>query len=154
MYYLCNVNQGARQSLHNKGSKYPSHNQVKSSIMKQKETAKAFFETNKVLKESKESLAKVREIVIEAHELAIGLRKSVDEGEERINIVDALNIDLYYEYILSTRFHLENVSRILKSLVKNGKEEDFSFASEHIKALTIEAGLRRDKIKELISKLD
>lgn len=151
MYYLCNVNQGARQRSHGKGNKYPSHNQVKSSTMTQDERYMAFFGTNKVLKES---LAKVREIVIEAHELATGLRKSVDASEERINIVDALNIDLYYEYILSTRFHLENVSRILKSLVKHGKEEDFSFASEHIKALTIEAGLRRDKIKELISKLD
>lgn len=119
--------------------------------MTQDERYMAFFGTNKVLQDS---LAQVRDIAIEAQELAIGLRKSVDASEERINIVDALNIDLYYEYILSTRFHLENVSRILKSLAKHGKEEDFSFASEHIKALIIEAGLRRDKIKELISKLD
>ena len=119
--------------------------------MTQKETAKAFFETNKVLQES---LAKVREIAIEAQELAIGLRKSVDASEEIINIVDALNISLYYEHILSVKFHLEDVSRFLKPLVKHGKEEDFSFASEHIKALTMVARLRRDKIKELISKLD
>lgn len=96
----------------------------------------------------------MREIAIEAQELAIGLRKSVDASEEIINIVDALNINLYYEHILSVKFHLEDVSRFLKPLVKHGKEEDFSFASEYIKALTMVARLRRDKIKELISKLD
>lgn len=119
--------------------------------MTQDERYMAFFGTNKVLQES---LAQVRDIAIEAQELAIGLRKAVDENEERINIVDALNINLYYEHILSAKFHLEDVSRLLKPLMKHGKEEDFSFASEHIKALMIEAKLHSDKIKELTSKLD
>lgn len=119
--------------------------------MTQDERYMAFFETNKVLKES---LAKVRVIAIEAQELVIGMRKAVDESEEIINIVDALNINLYYEHILSAKFHLEDVSRLLTPLMKHGKEEDFSFASEHIKTLTIGAKLHSDKIKELISKFD
>ena len=70
MYYLCIVNQGARQRSHGKGSKYPSHNQVKSPTM---------------IQESKNTATSLRREVAEALEL---LRKLSTKADYYVSAVD------------------------------------------------------------------
>ena len=149
MYYLCTVVLRISQGIHSKGNKYPSHNQVKSSTMTQKEIAKAFIELEKA---SEEALSKVQEIANEYYDLVADLRRAVDESEER-NIVGAFDLNLHYECIFFARYELEAVQRVLKRLNKDVDltEGDVKSASWRITAYVQKAEIELAKIKAITS---
>ena len=149
MYYICNVNQGARQRSHGKGNKYPSHNQVKSSTMTQKEKVEAFIELKKA---TEEALLKVQEVANEYYDLVADLRKAVDASEER-NIVGAFDLNLQFECILYTRYELEAVQRVLKRCDRDMDftERDAKLVSWKTRAYVQKAEIELAKIKAIAS---
>ena len=117
--------------------------------MTQKETAKAFIELKKA---TEEALSKVKEIANEYYDLVADLRKAVDESEER-NIVGAFDLNLHFECILSARYGLEAMQRVLKRLEKDMDltEGDFRSASWRITAYVQKAEIELAKIKAIAS---
>lgn len=117
--------------------------------MTQKEIAKAFIELEKA---SEEALSKVQEIANEYYDLVADLRRAVDESEER-NIVGAFDLNLHFECILSARYGLEAVQRVLKRLNKDVDltEGDVKSASWRITAYVQKAEIELAKIKAITS---
>lgn len=117
--------------------------------MTQQERIKAFVELEKA---TEEALSKVQEIANEYYDLVADLRRAVDESEER-NIVGAFDLNLHFECILSARYGLETVQRVLKRLEKdmNITEGGFIFASWRITAYVQKAEIELAKIKAIAS---
>lgn len=117
--------------------------------MKQKERVEAF----KAFKEAhEEARVKIREIASEAQSIVAGLYKAEAEKEPKVNIVDALNIDLYYEQILITEYHLGRILKLVGNVTKNITEDEYSFAFQRMNDLRETAKGNLEKIKYLMSK--
>ena len=117
--------------------------------MTQLERIKAFFELEKA---TEEALSKVQEIANEYYDLVADLRRAVGESEER-NIVGAFDLNLHFECILSARYGLEAVQRVLKRLYMDMDltEGDFRSASWRITAYVQKAEIELAKIKAITS---
>lgn len=150
MYYLCNVNQGAHQSTHSKGSKYHSYNQVKSSTMTQEERKQAARIVSKFYEEAE---IKACAIVDEAQEIISNLYDKKRKGEVKINVVDALNIDLYYESILSAKNSMSKAPLLLVDIKENGTEEDFGFIFQRINDLIENAKSNLERVRRATSRI-
>lgn len=57
-------------------------------------------------KAHEEASVKIREIISEAYNLVVRLYQAEAENETKVNIVDSLYIDLYYEQILIMKITL------------------------------------------------
>lgn len=76
-----------------------------------------------------------------------------EEGKE-INVVDAFNIDYYYEQIICVKCHIEKIPLFLVDINKNGTEEEFAFVLQRMNDMVEDAKSNLEKIKSIISKYD
>ena len=112
-------------------------------IRKEKDTYLDF------MKIQEEAERKVGEIVLEAQEF-----ESVVLIDENINVVDTLNVDLYYEQILVTKHHLEEIDQLLRDRWGIITEEEYSFVLQRMNDMVEDAKSNLEKIKHLMSKYD
>lgn len=117
--------------------------------MTKQETIKTLVELEKA---TEEALSKVKEIANEYYDLVADLRKAVDESEER-NLVGAFDLNLHYECILSARYGLETVQRVLKRVHMDMSIADGGFepAPWRITAYVQKAEIELAKIKAIAS---
>lgn len=92
---------------------------------------------------------KVVEIVLEAQEF-----ESVVLIDENINVVDTLNVDLYYEQILVAKHHLAEIDQLLRDRWEIITEEEYSFVLQRMNDMVEDAKSNLEKIKHLVSKYD
>ena len=118
--------------------------------MNAKQKAEAFKAFKKAHEEAEK---KVREITLEAQEF-ISVLLTVENIGEKINVVDTLNTDLYYEQILMEKYHLVEILRLLRSRWGIITEEEYSFVFQRMNDLVEDAKYNLEKIIHLISKLD
>lgn len=76
-----------------------------------------------------------------------------EEGKE-INVVDAFNIDYYYEQIICVKCHIEKTPLFLVDINKNGTEEEFGFAFQRLNDLMEGAKFYFGEVKHIISQYD
>lgn len=76
------------------------------------------------------------------------------KGEVKINVVDALNLDLYYEQILRAKYCISNMPHFAGGMAEDGTEEEFAFVFQRLNDLMETAKSNFEKIKYLTSKLD
>ena len=119
--------------------------------MKQQERVKAFEAFDKAHKEAKK---KARAIIGEVQGITFNLRDKQRKGEVKINVVDVLNIDFYYEAILHAEHNILKMYLLLGGIKKDGTEEEFSFVSQRLNDLMETAKSNFEKIKHIISKFD
>lgn len=112
------------------------------------EAFKAFKEAHK------EAETKVCAIADEAREIISNLYDKKRKGEVRINVVDALNIDLYYEHVLHSRFSVEKMPPLIGDMEEDGTEEEFAFVFQRLNDLMETAKSNLEKVKHLVSKYD
>lgn len=118
--------------------------------MNNKQRVEAF----KAFKEAhKEAETKVCAIVDEAREIISNLYDKKRKGEVRINVVDALNIDFYYEQILHTKYSVSKMLLHIGDMEENGTEEEFAFVFQRLNDLMETAKSNFEKIKHIISKI-
>lgn len=119
--------------------------------MNDKQRVEAF----KAFKEAhKEAGTKACAIVDEAREIISNLYDKKRKGEVKINIVDALNIDLYYEPIIGTKYSVAKMPLLIGDMEEDGTEEEFAFVSQRLNDLMETAKSNFEKIKHLVSKYD
>ena len=92
---------------------------------------------------------KVVEIVLEAQEF-----EAVALMDENINVVDTLNVDLYYEQILVAKHHLAEIDQLLRDRWEIITEEEYSFVLQRMNDMVEDAKSNLEKIKSIISKYD
>lgn len=118
--------------------------------MNNKQRVEAF----KAFKEANEDAKKeVQKIVDEAFEIASNLYKK-EKGEAKINVVDALNLDFYYEPIICAKYCISNISFYIGDMEENGTEEEFAFVFQRLNDLMETAKSNFEKVKHLVSKYD
>ena len=117
--------------------------------MTQQEKYDALLELEKA---TEEALSKVQEIANEYYDLVADLRRAVDESEER-NIVGAFDLNLHFECILSARYGLEMVQRVLKRVHMDMSLAEGGFGSVpwRITAYVQKAEIELAKIKAITS---
>lgn len=119
--------------------------------MTQKERVEAF----KAFKEANEEAeTKTRAIFDEAREIIYNLYDKKRKGEVKINVVDSLNIDLYYEHILHAKISVEKIPLFIGDMEEDGTEEEFAFVSQRLNDLMETAKSNFEKVKHLVSKYD
>lgn len=149
MYYLCTANQGARQRSHGKGNKYRAFLKAitpNKTTMNIRKEATTYLDFTKIQGEVEK---KVVEIVLEAQEF-----EAVALMDENINVVDTLNIDLYYEQILTAKHHLAEIDQLLRDRWGIITEEEYSFVLQRMNDMVEDAKSNLEKIKSIISKYD
>lgn len=110
-------------------------------------------EAFKALKKAhEEASVKISEIISEAYNLVARQYQAEAEDETKVNIVDSLNIDLYYEQILVIEFHLRRILKLVGYVTKNITEDEYSFAFQRMNDLMEKAKSNFEKIKYLTSK--
>lgn len=112
------------------------------------EAFKAFKEANEDAKE------KVWNIVEEALEIISNLYGKKNKGEVKINVVDALNIDFYYERILHAKYSVAKMPLYTVDMEKDGTEEEFGFAFQRLNDLMEGAKFYFGEVKHIISQYD
>ena len=119
--------------------------------MNDKQRAEAF----KAFKEAhKDAEAKVCAITNEAIDTMSNLYDTKRKEEVKINVVDALNLDLYYEHVFHSRFSVEKMPFFIGDMEEDGTEEEFAFVSQRLNDLMETAKSNFEKIKHLVSKYD
>lgn len=119
--------------------------------MNDKQRAKAF----EVFKRANEdTTGKMYKIIDEAQDIISKLYKKRRKGVVKINVVDALNIDFYYEQILHAEHNILKMYLLLGGIKKDGTEEEFAFVFQRLNDLMETAKSNFEKIKHLISKYD
>ena len=118
--------------------------------MTQLERIKAFEAFDKAHKEAKK---KARAIIGEVQGITFNLRDKQRKGEVKINVVDALNIDFYYEQILHTKYSVSKMLLHIGDMEENGTEEEFAFVFQRLNDLMETAKSNFEKIKHIISKI-
>ncbi len=119
--------------------------------MKQQERIKAFEAFDKAHKEAKK---KARAIIGEVQGITFNLRDKQRKGEVKINVVDALNLDFYYEPIICAKYCISNISFYIGDMEENGTEEEFAFVFQRLNDLMETAKSNFEKVKHLVSKYD
>lgn len=119
--------------------------------MNDKQRAKAF----EVFKRANEdTTGKMYKIIDEAREIISNLYDKKRKGEVKINIVDALNIDLYYEPIICTKYSVAKMPLHIGDMEEDGTEEEFAFVFQRLNDLMETAKSNLEKVKHLVSKYD
>lgn len=119
--------------------------------MNDKQRAKAF----EVFKRANEdTTGKMYKIIDEAQDIISKLYKKRRKGVVKINVVDALNIDFYYEPIIGTKYSVANMPLYIGDMEENGTEEEFAFVSQRLNDLMETAKSNFEKIKHIVSKYD
>lgn len=116
------------------------------SIKQKADAFMAFYEARE------EAAKKVKGIALEAQEIMSVLLIETSIGE-KINVVDTLNIDLYYEHILHSKFSVEKMPLFIGDMEEDGTEEEFAFVSQRLNDLMETAKSNFEKIKHIISKI-
>lgn len=119
--------------------------------MNDKQRAKAFEVFKRANEEAKK---KARAIIGEVQGITFNLRDKQRKGEVKINVVDVLNIDFYYEAILHAEHNILKMYLLLGGIKKDGTEEEFSFVFQRLNDLMETAKSNFEKIKHIISKFD
>lgn len=119
--------------------------------MNDKQRVEAFEAFDKAHKEAKK---KARAIIGEVQGITFNLRDKQRKGEVKINVVDVLNIDFYYEAILHTEHNILKMYLLLGGIKKDGTEEEFAFVFQRLNDLMETAKSNLEKVKHLVSKYD
>lgn len=117
------------------------------SIKQKADAFTAFYEARE------EAAKKVKEIALEAQEIMSVLLIEKNIGE-KINVVDTLNVDLYYTQILIAQYHLGGFLRLLRDRWEIITDEEYSFLFQRMNNLVEDVKSNFEKIKYLTSKLD
>ena len=119
--------------------------------MNDKQRVEAF----KAFKEAhKDAEIKAYAIVDEAFEIASNLYDKKRKGEVKINVVDVLNLDLYYEHVLRSKYSVANMPLYIGDMEEDGTEEEFAFVFQRLNDLMETAKSNFEKVKHLVSKYD
>lgn len=118
--------------------------------MTQQERIKASAELGKAFEAAVEKALAITEKAQEHIQFLYHAKR--EEGKE-INVVDAFNIDYYYEQIICVKCHIEKTPLFLVDINKNGTEEEFAFAFQRFNDLVEETKSNFEKIKHIISKI-
>lgn len=119
--------------------------------MTQEERVEAFKAFKKAHKEAE---TKAYAIFDEAREIISNLYDKKRKGEVKINVVDALNIDSYYEHILHAELSVGKIPLFIGDMEEDGTEEEFAFVSQRLNDLMETAKSNFEKVKHLVSKYD
>lgn len=93
-------------------------------------------------------------IIDKAQGIISNLYGKKNKGEVKINVVDALNIDFYYERILHAKYSVAKMPLYIGDMEEDGTEEEFAFVFQRLNDLMETAKSNFEKIKSLTSKLD
>lgn len=116
--------------------------------MNTKQRVEAFKEAQE------EAEKKARAIVEEAQDTISNLYAKKGNRGVKINVVDALNIDLYYELFICAKYNIVKTYLFIKDIKESGTEEEFGFAFQRLNDLMETAKSNLEKIKHIISKYD
>lgn len=119
--------------------------------MTQQERIKASAELGKAFEAAVEKALAITEKAQEHIQFLYHAKR--EEGKE-INVVDAFNIDYYYEQIICVKYHIEKIPLFLVDINKNGTEEEFAFVFQRLNDLMETAKSNFEKVKHLVSKYD
>lgn len=118
--------------------------------MTQEERVEAF----KAFKKSNEDAKKkVQKIVDEVLGIMDNLYYKQKAGKAKVNVVDNLNIDLYYEHILHSKYSVAKMLLYIGDMEEDGTEEEFGFVYQRLNDLLETAKSNFEKIKHIISKI-